>query len=89
MVVYGVVCLFGKKIEEVLLVLSIFCFVVGCFDLLCLFKGYIVIVDYVYILDVLENVLNVIYEVLNGKGYVIMVVGVGGNCDKGKCFLMV
>ena len=46
------------------------------------------IVDYAHTPDALENVLNAIHEVLNGKGKVITVVGAGGNRDKGKRPLM-
>lgn len=38
--------------------------------------------------DALENVLNAIQEVLDGRGKVITVVGAGGNRDKGKRPLM-
>lgn len=51
-------------------------------------KGYTAIVDYAHTPDALENVLNAIHEVLNGKGKVITVVGAGGNRDKGKRPLM-
>lgn len=44
--------------------------------------------DYAHTPDALENVLNAIHEVLNGKGNVITVVGAGGNRDKGKRPLM-
>ena len=51
-------------------------------------KPYKVIIDYAHTPDALENVLNAIHEVLNGKGKVITVVGAGGNRDKGKRPLM-
>ena len=50
--------------------------------------GYTAIVDYAHTPDALENVLNAIHEVLNGKGKVITVCGAGGNRDKGKRPLM-
>ena len=51
-------------------------------------QGYTAIVDYAHTPDALENVLNAIHEVLNGKGQVITVCGAGGNRDKGKRPLM-
>ena len=46
-------------------------------------------VDYAHTPDALENVLNAIHEVLDGKGgEVITVCGAGGNRDKGKRPLM-
>lgn len=62
--------------------------VAGRFDSLRSPKGYTAIVDYAHTPDALENVLNAIHEVLNGKGHVITVVGAGGNRDKGKRPLM-
>lgn len=62
--------------------------VAGRFDSLRSPKGYTAIVDYAHTPDALENVLNAIHEVLNGKGNVITVVGAGGNRDKGKRPLM-
>ena len=86
--VYGTACLLGKKTEEVLLALSTLRPVAGRFDSLRSPKGYTAIVDYAHTPDALENVLNAIHEVLNGKGNVITVVGAGGNRDKGKRPLM-
>lgn len=86
--VYGAACLLGKKTEEVLLALSTLRPVAGRFDSLRSPKGYTAIVDYAHTPDALENVLNAIHEVLNGKGHVITVVGAGGNRDKGKRPLM-
>ena len=51
-------------------------------------EGYTAIVDYAHTPDALENVLNAIHEVLDGKGKVITVCGAGGNRDKGKRPLM-
>ena len=82
--VYGAGCLLGKKPEDVLLALSTLRPVAGRFDSLRSPKGYTAIVDYAHTPDALENVLNAIHEVLNGKGKVITVVGAGGNRDKGK-----
>ena len=47
-----------------------------------------IIIDYAHTPDALENVLNAIHEVLEGKGHVITVCGAGGNRDKGKRPLM-
>lgn len=82
--VYGAACLLGKKPEDVLLVLSTLRPVAGRFDSLRSSKGYTAIVDYAHTPDAIENVLNSIHEVLQGKGEVITVVGAGGNRDKGK-----
>lgn len=47
----------------------------------------IVVVDYVYILDVLEQVLDSLYGYL--QGMLFCVFGCGGECDIGKCLQMV
>lgn len=86
--VYGAACLLGKQPEEVLIALSMLRPVSGRFDALCSPKGYTAIVDYAHTPDALENVLNAIQEVLDGRGKVITVVGAGGNRDKGKRPLM-
>ena len=52
-------------------------------------EGITAIVDYAHTPDALENVLNAIHEVLDGKGgQIITVCGAGGNRDKGKRPLM-
>ena len=52
-------------------------------------EGFTAIVDYAHTPDALENVLNAIHEVLDGKGgKIITVCGAGGNRDKGKRPLM-
>lgn len=86
--VYGAACLLGKQPEEVLIALSMLRPVSGRFDALRSPKGYTSIVDYAHTPDALENVLNAIQEVLDGRGKVITVVGAGGNRDKGKRPLM-
>ena len=86
--VYGAACLLGKQPEEVLIALSMLRPVSGRFDALRSPKGYTAIVDYAHTPDALENVLNAIQEVLDGRGKVITVVGAGGNRDKGKGPLM-
>ena len=86
--VYGAACLLGKRPEDILVKLSMLRPVSGRFDAKRSPKGYTAIVDYAHTPDALENVLNAIHEVLNGKGKVITVVGAGGNRDKGKRPLM-
>lgn len=87
--VYGAAVMLGKKPEDILLILSTLKSVAGesgahplqgrCHShcRLCTYP------------DALENVLNAIHEVLDGKGgQVITVCGAGGNRDKGKRPLM-
>ena len=76
--VYGAAVMLGKKPEDILVILSTLKSVSGRLE------GYTAIVDYAHTPDALENVLNAIHEVLNGKGKVITVCGAGGNRDKGK-----
>ncbi len=82
--VFGAAVLLGKKEEEVLIALSTLQSVAGRFDAIRSPKGYTAIVDYAHTPDALENVLNAIHDVLEGRGKVITVVGAGGNRDKGK-----
>ena len=86
--VYGAAVMLGKKPEDILLVLSSLKSVSGRLEPLRSPDGYTAIVDYAHTPDALENVLNAIHEVLNGKGQVITVCGAGGNRDKGKRPLM-
>ena len=86
--VYGAAIMLGKKPEDVLLVLSTLKSVNGRLDPVRSPEGFTAIVDYAHTPDALENVLNAIHEVLNGKGQVITVCGAGGNRDKGKRPLM-
>jgi len=86
--VYATARLLGKTAEEVLLVLSTLHSVNGRLEPIHSPDGYTAIVDYAHTPDALENVLNAIHEVLNGKGHVITVCGAGGNRDKGKRPLM-
>ncbi|MBR5657345.1 MAG: UDP-N-acetylmuramoyl-L-alanyl-D-glutamate--2,6-diaminopimelate ligase [Prevotella sp.] len=82
--VYGAAIMLGKKPEDVLLVMSTLKSVNGRLDPVRSPEGFTAIVDYAHTPDALENVLNAIHEVLNGKGKVITVCGAGGNRDKGK-----
>ena len=86
--VYGAAVMLGKNEHEVLVALSTMKPVNGRFEALRSPSGYTAIVDYAHTPDALENVLNAIHGVLNGKGQVITVCGAGGNRDKGKRPLM-
>ena len=86
--VYGAAVMLGKKPEDILVVMSTLHSVSGRLQPVHSPKGYTAIVDYAHTPDALENVLNAIHEVLNGKGKVITVCGAGGNRDKGKRPLM-
>ena len=82
--VYGAAVMLGKEPEDILLVMSTLKSVSGRLEPIHSPEGYTAIVDYAHTPDALENVLNAIHEVLNGKGKVITVCGAGGNRDKGK-----
>ena len=82
--VYGAAVMLGKKPDDILLILSTLKSVSGRLEPIHSPEGYTAIVDYAHTPDALENVLNAIHEVLNGKGKVITVCGAGGNRDKGK-----
>ncbi len=86
--VYGAARMLGKDPEDILVVMSTLHSVNGRMDPLQSSRGYTAIVDYAHTPDALENVLNAIHEVLNGRGQVITVCGAGGNRDKGKRPLM-
>lgn len=86
--VYGAAVMLGKKPEDILVVMSTLHSVSGRLEPLHSPEGYTAIVDYAHTPDALENVLNAIHEVLDGKGHVITVCGAGGNRDKGKRPLM-
>ena len=86
--VYGAAVMLGKIPEDILIILSTLKSVNGRLEPLRSPEGYTAIVDYAHTPDALENVLNAIHEVLDGKGKVITVCGAGGNRDKGKRPLM-
>lgn len=86
--VYGAAVMLGKDPHSVLVALSAMHPVNGRFEALRSPSGYTAIVDYAHTPDALENVLNAIHGVLEGKGEVITVCGAGGNRDKGKRPLM-
>ena len=82
--VYGAAVMLGKKPDDILVVLSTLKSVSGRLEPIHSPEGFTAIVDYAHTPDALENVLNAIHEVLDGKGHVITVCGAGGNRDKGK-----
>ena len=86
--VYGAAVMLGKQPEDILVIMSTLKSVNGRLDPIRSPEGYTAIVDYAHTPDALENVLNAIHEVLDGKGKVITVGGAGGNRDKGKRPLM-
>ena len=87
--VYGAAIMLGKKPEDILVVLSTLKSVAGRLEPIRSEEGVTAIVDYAHTPDALENVLNAIHEVMEGKqGKIITVCGAGGNRDKGKRPLM-
>ncbi|MBQ9357603.1 MAG: UDP-N-acetylmuramoyl-L-alanyl-D-glutamate--2,6-diaminopimelate ligase [Prevotella sp.] len=97
--VYAAAIMLGKEPEEVLVVMSTLKSVAGRLEPIASPEGWTAIVDYAHTPDALENVLNAIHEVLQGKSQpstlksqispkVITVCGAGGNRDKGKRPLM-
>ena len=87
--VYGAAVMLGKQPEDILVVMSTLKSVAGRLEPIRSTEGVTAIVDYAHTPDALENVLNAIHEVLDGKGgQVITVCGAGGNRDKGKRPLM-
>lgn len=87
--VYGAAVMLGKDPQDVLVAMSAMKPVNGRFEALRSPSGYTAIVDYAHTPDALENVLNAIHGVMEGKeGKIITVCGCGGNRDKGKRPLM-
>ena len=86
--VYGAALMLGKAPDDILVVLSTLKSVSGRLQPVSSPEGYTAIVDYAHTPDALENVLNAIHEVLDGKGQGITVCGAGGTRDKGKRPLM-
>ena len=86
--VYGAAVMLGQRPEDILVTMSTLKSVNGRLDPIRSPEGFTAIVDYAHTPDALENVLNAIHEVLDGKGKVITVCGAGGNRDKGKRPLM-
>ena len=87
--VYGAAVMLGKNPEDVLVILSTLKSVAGRLEPIRSEEGVTALVDYAHTPDALENVLNAIHEVMEGKkGKIITVCGAGGNRDKGKRPLM-
>ena len=87
--VYGAAVMLGKDPEDVLVTLSTLKSVAGRLEPIRSEEGVTALVDYAHTPDALENVLNAIHEVMEGKsGKIITVCGAGGNRDKGKRPLM-
>ena len=87
--VYGAAVMLGKQPEDILVIMSTLKSVSGRLEPVRSPEGVTAIVDYAHTPDALENVLNAIHEVLDGKGgQIITVCGAGGNRDKGKRPLM-
>ena len=87
--VYGAAVMLGKKPEDILVVLSTLKSVAGRLEPIRSEEGVTAVVDYAHTPEALENVLNAIHEVMEGKqGKIITVCGAGGNRDKGKRPLM-
>ena len=83
--VYGAAVMLGKDPEDVLVILSTLKSVAGRLEPIRSAEGVTALVDYAHTPDALENVLNAIHEVMEGKsGKIITVCGAGGNRDKGK-----
>ena len=87
--VYGAAIMLGKEPEDILVTLSTLKSVAGRLEPIRSEEGVTALVDYAHTPDALENVLNAIHEVMDGKkGKIITVCGAGGNRDKGKRPLM-
>ena len=93
--IYGAALCLGFEELEVLRVLSTLKPVNGRFETIRSSKGWTAIVDYAHTPDAVENVIQTIREILDGrktatlkderqKPKLITVIGCGGNRDKGK-----
>ena len=83
--VYGAAVMLGKKAEDILLVLSTLKSVAGRLEPIRSQEGVTAIIDYAHTPDAIENVLNAIHEVMEGKkGKVITVCGAGGTETRGN-----
>ena len=86
--VYGALRMMGIPQQEALIEISAMKPVNGRFETIRSAKGVTAVIDYAHTPDALENVLQTINEVLNGRGKCWTVCGAGGNRDKGKRPLM-
>ena len=66
--VYGAAIMLGKKPEEILIAMSTLKSVNGRLEPIQSPEGFTAVVDYAHTPDALENVLNAIHDVLDGKG---------------------
>ncbi|MDE5800034.1 MAG: UDP-N-acetylmuramoyl-L-alanyl-D-glutamate--2,6-diaminopimelate ligase [Paramuribaculum sp.] len=82
--VYGACTLLGWDKDTVLRHMSRLVPVAGRFQTIHTPQGITAIVDYAHTPDALVNVLDTIRDVVGPQGYVVTVVGAGGNRDKGK-----
>ncbi len=82
--VYGTAILLGADEMEVLRIISMLQAVSGRFETIYAPTGFTAIIDYAHTPDALNNVIETINQILQGKGRLITVVGCGGNRDKGK-----
>lgn len=86
--VYGALRMMGVTQQEALIEISAMKPVNGRFETIRSANGVTAVIDYAHTPDALENVLQTINEVLNGRGQCWTVCGAGGNRDKGKRPLM-
>lgn len=86
--VYGALRMMGITQQEALIEISAMKPVNGRFETIRSAKSVTAVIDYAHTPDALENVLQTINEVLNGRGQCWTVCGAGGNRDKGKRPLM-
>ena len=86
--VYGALRMMGVTQQEALIEISAMKPVNGRFETIRSAKGVTAVIDYAHTPDALENVLQTINEVLNGRGQCWTACGAGGNRDKGKRPLM-
>ncbi|MCP9766546.1 UDP-N-acetylmuramoyl-L-alanyl-D-glutamate--2,6-diaminopimelate ligase [Lacihabitans sp. LS3-19] len=86
--VYGTAMLLGENSENVLTILSELKPPPGRFEQIMAPDQRVGIVDYAHTPDALQNVLETINDLREGKQKIITVVGCGGNRDKGKRPLM-
>lgn len=82
--IYGAAVLLGVPEEEVLTQMSLLESAAGRFQLIHRKDGSSAVVDYAHTPDALQNVLETIREITNGKSEVITVVGCGGDRDRTK-----
>jgi UDP-N-acetylmuramoyl-L-alanyl-D-glutamate--2,6-diaminopimelate ligase len=82
--IYGSSVLLGLEPEQVMQSLSSVGPAKGRFEYLNSTEGKVAIIDYAHTPDALENVLRTIKEVPGGQDRIIVVVGAGGDRDRGK-----